>query len=268
MDLVERIDYWLCDLGNYYYKDEELARVITEVNDLLGDEYFDDIGSLILHKQAPSKKGIDKAVKSLQNELGEIRSSRIYVNLLQSYQNDNQEKLDWLVPKVFPEVTECHSRLSNVLYHGISIREDINANDYIDIAVKILENGLSASPHGRHHSMDENVRPIYNVIDPEETHGILFFRLEPKTNGYKVFNPHFESERLVYTPTLEIPMELSLKSGKYFDKNLRIENGIENNRKKFRNEVERNLRQRGIEFKLSEPTGFQNSYGTQGLDCC
>lgn len=265
---MDKVDYWICDLDNYGYEDEELARVIADVNGVLGDEYFDDGGASIPHKKAPSEETIDKAVKLLNNELNEIRSSRVYVDLLQAYQNGDQEGLVRLVLRVFPSVTECHSRFSKVLYHGISIHDGINASDYVDIAVRILENGLSASPHGRHHSMDENVRPIYNVIDPEETHGILFFKLEPGANGYTVFNPHFESERLVYAPTLEIPMELFLKSGRYFGRNLRIENGSNGNGEKFRDEVERNLRQRGIDFKLSEPTGFQDRYGTQGPDCC
>jgi hypothetical protein len=256
MSLLERIDYLLSDLENYDCEEEELVRIVTDINEILGEEYFSSLdGSLIPNKPDPNKKLKEKATRIILDEVEDFRNNPVYQNLVQTYNDNSQEELVRLIPRVFPRLNRPGSNF-NALYHGISISENTSVSDYVDLAVKILEEGLLPSPHGRHHSMDENIRPIYAVSDPDETHGILFFKFYPTQEGYAVFNPGFESEGLIYTPRLKIPIELLLKSEQYFKRNIRIENGRDNKEEEFRDEVERTLNKIGIAYNINQPKRF------------
>ncbi len=111
--------------------------------------------------------------------------------------------------------------------------------------------------------MDENIRPVFCVVHPEETHGVLFLQFEPREHGYNVFGD-VGTERLVYTPKLNIPLTLFLKSWRYFDDRIRMDDYEPKDKRKFRNAVEKELKRRGIEFKLNWPTGFQK-HGIWGI---
>lgn len=253
---LKKLENYLSDLYNYTLSDIKLKETAAAVNRILGDNFFDKGAFLIRKEINPDLGKIREAKEYLDQLLGVVRNSTTYLALLDSYKNNNQESLKELAPRVFSNLTICNSLSSEELYHGIAVRRDLNVSTYVDLASRIIQIGIFPSPHGQHHSMDENIRPIYNVIEPEETHGILFFAFEPIVHGCAVFNPNFEAERLIYSPLLKVPMKLFLKSKQYLKLGLRMEGYDPADKEKFRDEVENKLRRMNIDFKLNEPTGF------------
>lgn len=137
----------------------------------------------------------------------------------------------------------------------LPVGEYITPDAYVDLMLKIQSEGLLPSV-GEHQNIDENLRPVFTVPNYEDTHGILFFELNPLEKGYAVFIG-VDDEHLIYTPRLKIPMGLCLKST-WFVETDRIEGAINPNDKRsevmdYRNNLESRLRERDVPFTLVEP---------------
>ena len=126
---------------------------------------------------------LEKWEESVRQAIGKIQSDEIYQQLLNAYNSDNQSEIARLMSSVFsPKLLKNEI----VLYHGVTprkvtigvggvdfedekppVKEYLTPDRYIDLVVRIQEEGLLPSKGG-HHSMDENIRPVFTVFMLDE----------------------------------------------------------------------------------------------------
>jgi hypothetical protein len=223
LDLQDRI----YSIGNLSYLDvctdyESVLQIAIEVNRILNGNYFCPQNGVFSEKI--SKQGLEAVEEFINKIIKTLHEDPFYQELLQAYLRDDQKEIGKLATSVFNEL-RLEKRITT-LYHGIRLIQDdcevpgcseITPLEYIEIAKSICDNGLMPSKFAMHHSIDLNVRPIWFVTHVNYTHGFVFVGVNPE--DYSVFNPHFESERLVYTKSL-LCFDLFIKSEEYVKQRL------------------------------------------------
>lgn len=240
-ELLRRVKWLGIRLRNAcYYKFSSLFGYTHEFVDQLADDLNNDLSYIIPELPCDTSVDLDKLspldLKKLaewERKVGkitdELHSDDYYQDALNSYLADDQQALIEDIREVF------HLdliRRNKDYYHGVNPRkvnlgvvgvdfmeevpaidEWLNPDDYIDLILRIREEGLQPS-EGCHAGTDENFRPVFLVDDKDETYGVLFFSMNPLKHGYPVYfgasADYFEN--LVYTPRLKIPMEIHLRS--------------------------------------------------------
>lgn len=214
--------------------------------------------------------------KRIESITKEVQSSTVYQKALQAYKYNNQEEIGKVMTSIFYNKQLKRAR---TLYHGVMPRkitqgdlftdfdeekppvcEYVSPDKYVDLILRIQEEGLLPSIGG-HHSLDENLRPIFTVPDYENTYGLLFFEMNPIKYGYSVFEVAGGEEYLIYTPRLIIPMQLCLKSADFMDYE-RIKSTVDVDNIPqliaYRDDLEKTLQERGVNFKLVDPHYVEN----------
>lgn len=281
---IRKLGLKFCSIGDYLfagrvgYSREELERLAEKIKPELnfvlpgipGDAQV-DFQRLDLVDDSDLKRWEQRVEKMT----GEIWADETYQEVLRAYNANDQEAISQLMPSIFGFDEKL--KKPRTLYHGItprkitigdffldfdekpSVKEYITPDEHIDLALKIEAKGLLPSV-GEHQSTDENLRPIFTVPDHEETYGLLFFELNPLEHGYAVF-VGVDNEHLIYTPRLNIPLKLCLKSTEYVESD-RVENTISAGERpllrEYRNLLEGRLRERDVPFCLVEPYYMSN----------
>lgn len=272
-----------CSIGDYAFADrigyshEELERLAKrmkpELNFVLPNvprdaeidfQRFDSLGDSNLREW---EERIDEITRRIQ-------SDETYQRVLQAYNANNQEVIGQLMPSIFGFLPKL--KKPKILYHGVTprktsigdflsdfddekppVEEYITPDGYIDRMLRIQAEGLLPSL-GEHQNTDENLRPVFTVPKHEETYGLMFFELDPMKNGYAVFVGTAD-EHLIYTPKLQIPMGLCLKSRWYAETDrIEVACNVDVNDDiqalvKYRDHLENRLRERRVPFTLVEP---------------
>ena len=259
---MQKLEARLVMLGNYNFLDTlsppvKQEDVIRDVNGMLKAAFFDDNGILVRPCPGKDLSGVEVMVAEVY---ARVHGDELYQKLLKAYRADNQPYIADVATSVFSSIRRV--RNPGCLVHGVRITQGMTPEEYVDLGMKILKEGIRPSvidpdrpsETDIHNFADENIRPVFFVADADRTHGLLYFSAKP--GGYAVFDPDNEDERLVYTPHYRARLELVLKSRAHLEQ--RIQEGKTNieaiplwtsaRTQAFRDEVQRLLSESGIAF--------------------
>lgn len=259
---LERIAIDVSNLRNFNYADEY---GLTERNvGKMIDGFIQDFPGAFLDSRSTSMLEFYPAdlTQVNQEKLAErekevkklyclLKSDDSYRRLLKAYRSGDQDKIKQTLPGVFhnPRMADIFDGSEiRCLFHGVRVPEEIDAEDYLKLCLKIQKEGIRNSPYGLHMNMDQTIRPVFATPDKNKAHGILFFSFRPQ--GYTVELDKSLQEARIYVPRLKVPMEINVRSADTLHSYSPDEVGIDENKaSKFIEELERGLKRKKIPFK-------------------
>ena len=143
-----------------------------------------------------------------------VRSHPSYRALRSAYRMDDQRRVAKYAPTVFSFPETDPLLRGSMIFHGVNVGK-LAVDEYVDLILRIQQQGLKPSPFDYHSGMDRWIRPIFCISRAEQTHGLIFFGFAPYAHGIAVFDNDYctaGNERLVYTRRLAIPFEIFLKA--------------------------------------------------------
>src|SRR3989344_7866898 len=139
-----------------------------------------------------------------------------------------------------------------VHYDPVEVQDWISSDEYIDLCLKILQEGIRPTSGGMHAgALDGYINPVFCVKNSFEAHGLLVFEVNPSLGGYLVWQGNScDGEYLIYAPRVKEGLQLSLKSAEMIQSRAGPENSYEAAMGDYRNKLEERLRERKVDFTL------------------
>jgi len=265
-------DYSFGDL--YGYDSDRIGDLLIEMNaDFNGIFEADDltfIGPIIRTDGDLDLPNLEKLVywETEVQLIGELlRSDEYYQKALQAYHKGDYTKLAKLLSSVF-NFPSGDKQVDNTgrFYHGVTpslsrgivhydpveVQDWISSDEYIDLCLKILQEGIRPTSGGMHAgALDGYINPVFCVKNSFEAHGLLVFEVNPSLGGYLVWQGNScDGEYLIYAPRVKEGLQLSLKSAEMIQSRAGPENSYEAAMGDYRNKLEERLRERKVDFTL------------------
>lgn len=214
---LEHLGWRLNDLFNYSFADAygiEPDEVVERLNRRFGTNVFSDVGlwRLPAHLDINALEQCEAEVDAL---LQGVRQDPLYQEFLAAFRRNDQLEIGRLATSLFDLKPD---RAPGELFHGVRVDLRQAASEYVDLVLRVWQEGIRSTPHGIHAAMDEFIRPVYSVWRKHETHGLLFLGFRPAEAGYAVFIPPYQTERLIYARTLTAPFTLYAKTPAHIER--------------------------------------------------
>ena len=195
---------------------------------------------------------LKRRISEVRKIFKKLRKDKSYKELFRAYKEDNQEDIAKYLEGVFVDLSKSEiippeSRKLE-LFHGVTVPKGMEPEKYLDLCVKIMENGLKPSPYGLHMGMDRLIRPIFATPEKYDTHGLAFFSFNP--SEYTVVLDDRLDEARIYTPVLKTKFNLWLRDSDTLQSYNGFETGIIGKKaESYAKSLEKIAQKRGVKFK-------------------